>query len=176
MNKTDKAKILKFIIDELGSSKVSIFAEFSGITVKGMEELRMEMKKHSSNVMVVKNTLARMALQSCSLDEATKFMEGPNVLIWSNTGDECEIIKEVLKFSKSSGKIKIKFGVLNNALMEVDTLEKLGNLPSKKTLQAKVIGGIKAPLSSLVYNVKYPLTRLILVLKTFSEQKEKGNG
>ncbi|MCM8822177.1 MAG: 50S ribosomal protein L10 [Candidatus Omnitrophica bacterium] len=175
MNKTDKVRLLKFLTEEINASKVSIFAEFSRLTVKGLEDLRKEMKRYSTRVMVVKNTLVKMALKSHFLDEAAKFMEGPNMLIWSKNGDESEIIKEVLKFSKSSGNIKLKFGVLNNELLNVETLEKLGSLPSKKTLQAMVIGGIKSPLSGLVYNIKYPLTRFILILKTFSEQKEKGN-
>ncbi|MCM8825556.1 MAG: 50S ribosomal protein L10 [Candidatus Omnitrophica bacterium] len=176
MNKSDKVKLLGFLKEELNASKVSIFAEFSKLTVKGLEELRKEMKKHSTRVMVVKNTIARKALQFCSLDEATRFMEGPNMLIWSKNGDECEIIKEVLRFSKTSGNLKIKFGILNNELIDLETLERLGSLPSKKTLQAMVICGIKGPLGSLVYNIKYPLTRVILILKTFYEQKEKGNG
>ncbi|MGC8805481.1 MAG: 50S ribosomal protein L10, partial [Candidatus Ratteibacteria bacterium] len=59
MNKNDKAKLLKFLSDEIDSSKVSIFAEFAKLTVKEMEELRREMKKYSTRVMVVKNTLVR---------------------------------------------------------------------------------------------------------------------
>lgn len=176
MNKTEKAKILKFLTEELKASKISIFAEFSRMPVKEMEELRKDMKKHSTNVMVIKNTLVKMVLQSSSMDQGLKFLEGPNMLIWSRTGDETEILKEIIRFEKSSGNIRIKFGVMNNAIMEYETLEKLSKIPSKKTLQAMVIGGIKAPLTNLVYNVKYPLTRLIMVLKTFSEQKEKGNG
>jgi large subunit ribosomal protein L10 len=177
MNKSEKESLLKFLTERLSSSKVSIFAQFSGITVKEMEQLRKDLRKCSGNVMVVKNTLTKMALRLCSMDEAMKFMEGPNLLIWSQTGDESEVIKETLKFVKASaGKLRVNFGLLNNLLVEPETLEKLGKLPSKKIVQAMVIGSIKSPLSNLVYNVKYPLTRLILVLKTFSEQKEKKNG
>ncbi|MCM8764027.1 MAG: 50S ribosomal protein L10 [Candidatus Omnitrophica bacterium] len=173
MNKTDKVRLLKLLTEELNASKVSIFAEFSRLTVKELEKLRKELKKYSTRVMIVKNTLVKMALKSRSLDEATKFMEGPNMLIWSKNGDESEIIKEILRFSRSSGNIKVKIGILNDELMNAKALEKLGSLPSKKTLQAMVIGGIKAPLSNLIYSVKYPLSRFILILKTFSEQKEK---
>lgn len=176
MNKKDKTQLLKFLSQQLESSKISIFAEFSNLSVREVEEFRKEMKKHSTKVMVVKNTLMKMALQSRSIDEAIKFMEGPNILIWSNDGDEAEVVKEVLRFSKFTGKIKIKFGVLNNMFLQMDQVEKLGNLPSKKILQAMVIGGIKAPICNIVYNVKYPVMKLILILKTFSEKKEKGNG
>lgn len=173
MNKNDKVKLLKFLSDEIETSKVSILAEFSKLTVKEMEELRKEMKKYSTKVMVVKNTLMRKAFQSFALNETMNFMEGPNVLVWSKTADESDVVRELLKYSKISGKIKVKFGILNKSFIGVDTIERIGTLPSKKTLQAMVIGGIRAPLNGLVYNIKYPVTRLILVLKTFSEKKEK---
>lgn len=176
MKKTEKEKMLKFLTEELKASKISILAEFSRLSVKEMEELRKEMKKHLTKVMVVKNTLVKMAIQSCSMDKEVKSLEGPNMLIWSRTGDETEIIKELLKFEKLSGTIKVKFGIMNNNLMEYETLEKFSKIPPKRTLQAMVIGNIRAPLTNLAYNVKYPLTRLIMVLKTFSEQKEKKNG
>ncbi|MCM8759413.1 MAG: 50S ribosomal protein L10 [Candidatus Omnitrophica bacterium] len=176
MNKKDKQQLLEFLSEQLKLSKISVLAEFSGLSVKETEEFRREMKKHSSRVLVVKNTLMKMALQARSLDEATKFMEGPNLLIWTDKGDEAEVVKEILKFSKSSGKLKIKFGLLNNAFLPVEQIEKLGSLPSKKTLQAMVIGGIKAPLSNIVYNVKYPIIRMIMILRTFSDKKEKENG
>ncbi|MCX7705917.1 MAG: 50S ribosomal protein L10 [bacterium] len=175
MNKRDKIQLLKFLTDQLEDSKISIFAEFSRLSVKEMEEFRKEMRKHSTKVMVVKNTLMKMAFQSRSLDRVTRFIEGPNILIWSSGGDESEVVKEILKFSKDSGKLKIKFGILNNMLLETEQIEMLGSLPSKRTLQAMVVGGIKAPLSNFIYNVKYPITRLILILKTLSERKEKGN-
>ncbi len=125
MNKKDKAQLLKFLTEQLENSKVSIFAEFSKLSVREIEEFRKEMRKHSTKVMVVKNTLMKMALQSRSLDEASGFMEGPNILIWSKDGDEADVVKEVLKFSKSSGKLKIKFGILNNVLLEMDQIENL---------------------------------------------------
>ena len=178
MNKDDKSKILKFLSDEISNSRFYIFAEFSGLSVSEMEDFRRDMRKSSSRVMVVKNTLLKKAFQtlSVSMDETGKFMEGPNILIWSRTGDELDTIKHVLNFARSSNKIKIKFGVLNNTFMDSETIEQIGKLPGKKTLQALLIGGIRAPLSNLIYNVKYPITRLIMVLKTFSEKKEKGNG
>lgn len=178
MNKNDKSKIVKFLSEELSESKLYVFAEFSGLSVTEIEDLRKGIKKISGRVMVVKNTLLKRAFQtlSISMDEAGKFMEGPNILIWSRTGDESEIIKEILRFSRNSNKIKVKFGVLNNAFLNSEDIEHLGKLPGKKLLQAMLIGSIRAPLSNVVYNVKYPLTRLVMVLKTFSEKKEKGNG
>ncbi len=178
MNRDDKARILKFLSDQLSESRIYVFAEFSGLSVAEMEDFRRSMKKLSGRVMVVKNTLFKRFFQSSSIsmDEAGKFMEGPNFIIWSRTGDEAEIVKEVLKFARSSNKIKVKFGVLNNAFMDSGSIEQLGRIPGRKVLQAMLICSIRAPLSNLVYNVKYPLTRLIMVLKTFSEKKEKGNG
>ncbi len=178
MNKNDKAKILKFLSDELNKSKVYLFAEFSGLSVSEMQELRKEIRKVFGNVMVVKNTLFKRVFQTLpvSMDEADKFMEGPNILIWSRTGDESEIIKEVLRFAKRSNKLKLKFGILNHLFLDSGSIEQIGNLPAKKILQAIVISGIRSPINNLVYNVKYPITRLIMVLKTFSEKKGEKNG
>jgi large subunit ribosomal protein L10 len=175
MNKSDKEKWVKFLTGEFGESKIVIFAEFLGLSVKEMEELRKETRKNAAKIRVVKNNLVKKAFQSLSRDEACKFMEGPNMLIWSKTGDESDILKGLIKFAKTSGKVKVKFGILNDAIVESAMLEQLSRLPSKKMLQAIVIGKIMSPFSALVYNVKYPVSRLILTLKTFSEKKGAGN-
>ena len=59
-------------------------------------------------------------------------------------------------------------------LVEKEFIDQISRLPAKKILQATVISNIRSPLTALAYNIKYPLSRLILTLKTFSEQKDKG--
>jgi len=174
MNRSDKEKWVKFLIEEFKESKVVIFAEFTGLTVKEMEQLRKEAKKVSCKVRVVKNNLVKKSLQFLSKDEACRLLEGPNILLWSRSGDESEILKGLMKFAQVSGKVKVRFGILNQEFVENDYLQHLHRLPSKAVLQATVIGRIKSPLAALVYNVKYPLSRLILVVRTFSEKKGAG--
>ena len=173
MNKEDKGKLIKFLTEEFKTSKIIIFAEFTALSVKEMEQLRRTIKGISCNLRVTKNNLVKKTLQSLAKDEACKCLSGPNAIIWSKAGDESEVVKSISKFARGSGKIKIKAGFLNDNFVEKDFLDRLSSLPSKKVLQAMVIGGIKSPLSKLVYNVQYPFSRLILTLKTFSDKRNQ---
>jgi large subunit ribosomal protein L10 len=156
---------------ELETSKIIIFAEFGALTVREMEQLRRTLKDIACSLRVVKNNLVKKTLSALSKDEACKYFEGPNVIIWTKAGDESEVVKGIAKFAGASGKIKVKAGFLSSGLVGKDFLDKLLRLPSKKVLQAIVIGGIKSPLSKMVYDVRYPISRLILTLKTFSNKK-----
>ena len=120
---------------------------------------------------VIKNNLVKKSFQMLSRDEACKFLEGPNILLWSREGDESEVIRNILKFAEGTGKVKVKFGILNHAFVENEYIQQLGKLPSKMVLQGTVIARIKSPLAALVNNIKYPVIRMILTVKILSEKK-----
>lgn len=171
MTKSDKEKWLHFLLEEFSASRMLVFAEFSGLSVKEMEKLRREIKKLSCQVKVMKNTLVKKTFQAMSKDEACKFLDGPHVVVWSRTGDEAEVLKSLVGFAKSSGRLKLKFGLLNSDIVDTQFLDTLSRLPSKKTLQARTVGSLKSPLVRLIGGVQYPLMHLVLCLKGLEKKK-----
>lgn len=171
MTRSDKEKWLRVLLDEFSASRMLVFAEFSGLSVKEMEKMRREIKKLSCQVRVLKNTLVKKTFQAMAKDDACELLDGPHVVVWSRTGDEAEVLKSLAGFAKSSGKLTLKFGILNSEIVDTGFLEALSRLPSKKVLQARTVGSLKSPLARLVGGVKYPMTHLVLCLRGLEKQR-----
>ncbi|MCL5674292.1 MAG: 50S ribosomal protein L10 [Candidatus Omnitrophica bacterium] len=174
MNRESKIKLTDYLTKEFNESKIIILAEFSKLDVKEMGFIRRNIKELSCNIRVVKNNLVKKAFQSLAKYELCKYLENPNIIIWSKTGDESEVIKALAKFSKSSGKVNVKAGIIEGKSIEKSLIEQISRLPSKKVLQATVISCIIFPVRSLIFNIQYPVSRLILTLKTMSKKIEEG--
>ncbi len=174
MNKEKKIKFTDYLTKEFDGSKIIILVEFTKLDVKEMSSIRRSIKQLSCNFRVIKNSLVKKVFQSLAKDELCKHLENPNIIIWSKTGDESEIIKTLAKFSGSSDKVRIKVGVIEGKQIEKDTIEQISRLPSKKVLEAIIISNIIYPVAGFIFNIKYPISRLVLTLQTISKKVEEG--
>lgn len=174
MNKESKIKFVDYLTKEFNESKIIILAEFSKLDVKEISSLRRNIKELSCNIRVAKNNLIKKTFQSLAKDELCKYLENPNIIIWAKTGDESEVIKTLSKFSESSGKVNIKAGIIEGKTIEKDIIQQISKLPSKKVLEATVVFNIIFPVRSFIFNIQYPISRLILTLKTMSKKIEEG--
>jgi large subunit ribosomal protein L10 len=171
MTRNEKEKWLRVLLDEFSASRMLIFAEFSGLDVQDMERIRKEIKKLSCQIKVLKNTLVKKTFQAMERESACKFLAGPHVVIWSRTGDEAEVLKSLTGFAKRSGKLTLKFGILDNEVVETAYLESLSKLPAKKVLQAWIVGSLNAPFARIINGAKYPMTHLVHCLKAIEKER-----
>jgi len=171
MTRSDKEKLLRELLEEFSASKMLVFAEFSGLSVKEMEKIRKEIKHFSCRLRVLKNSLVKKAFQTMEKNDASHFLDGPHLVVWSRTGDEVEVLRNLAAFAKNSGKVSLKFGILNDEIVDAGFLEALSRLPSKKALQARAVGSLVSPLVRLTGALRYPVTRCVLCLKELEKQR-----
>lgn len=153
-------------------ASIVIFSHYSGLSVAELTELRNEIRPDGGVLKVVKNTLSRRALQNLSCD-ADSTLVGPTAVI-TTTGDPSKLSKVISKAAKGSEVFEITGGYFEDQVIDTKMINSLANLPSRDELIAKVVGGIKAPLTGLVGSLSSPIRGIIGVLNSIKNNKENN--
>ncbi|OIQ59071.1 50S ribosomal protein L10 [Moorella thermoacetica] len=173
MNKQREAKVAttQEIKDKLGTSILSILADYRGLNVAEMTKLRRQLREAGVEFKVVKNTLTARAARELGLDGLEPHLQGPTAIAFSATDPvaPAKILNEVVRNSKT---FQIKVGVLQGKIVGTNEIKALSDLPSREQLLAKVVGGFQAPLSGLVNVLAGNMRNLVYALDAIRKQKE----
>jgi large subunit ribosomal protein L10 len=164
-----KKQLVKDLAQKAKASKSVVFADFKGVKVKDLTELKKELRKENADFRVLKKTLINIAFKEAGIEVDTKEMEG-QVAVSISESDEVAPAKIIDKFSKKNENLKILGGILDKKLMSIEEIKALAKLPSKEELLAKLVYTIKAPVSGLVNVCAGNLRGLVQVLKAISEK------
>lgn len=155
---------------KLASAKGIYLADFQGMTVAQATELRNRCRKAGVEFEVVKNTLARRALDEHVAGALGAHLTGPTAIATS-ANDEITAAKVIADFVKEFEKPAIKAGVVDGRIIGGARVKELAQLPSKDVLLAKLLGGLKQPIQKLHTALSCPLRDLASVLKQVSEKQ-----
>lgn len=139
-----------------------ILADYRGLTVAQDTAMRSEMRKANIEYKVIKNRLLKKAVEGTKYEELMPHLEGPTSVAMSE--DEISAAKIMSKYAnmKEYGKFELKAGVIGDQIVDVNGIEAYAKIPGKNELIAMMLGGMKAPITSLA-----------LVLKAILEKKEE---
>lgn len=172
LTKEAKTKVVEELIVNLGSSKLTVAARYSGTSVKDMQALRDEARTSDTKVTIAKNRLFKKALIDIGFDEAAKSMPLTGQLMYTfNDTDEVAPAQVLANFAKSHPQIELVTGL--NAVGQVlasEDLTMLANLPTKPQLQAQLIGTLSAPFNNFVGALASSNRRILHLLKARAEQ------
>ena len=145
------------IVDELkerlqGSSAVLV-AEYRGLKVSELEELRRELRSKDAEIKVFKNTLVRIAARESGNEVMEPLLEGPTALTFVH-GDAAVAAKSLREFSKTRPALVIKGGVLSGRRIDANETLALAELPPREVLLARLAGGIAAPMQNFAQLLK----------------------
>jgi large subunit ribosomal protein L10 len=148
LKQDEKAEVVAKLAERIGATESLIAADYRGLTVQEMADLRASVREHAQ-VSVVKNTLARRAANEAGREELMPLLEGPTALVWVD-GDPALAAKALAVFAKEHNeRPALKGGLLEgNALPSAQIVE-LTKLPSKEVLVAKLVGAIASPIQGL---------------------------
>lgn len=144
-----KEEILKELIDKFGKSKSVVFADYRGLDVSNISDLRNKLRAEDAEAKVAKKTLIGLAAKENKLDLDKSAMEGPVVATFSYE-DPLSGIRILYQFSKKNENLKLLGGVVDGEVVGPDVIQKYAKLPSREELLAKFLGSINAPLSGFV--------------------------
>jgi len=171
--KEKKAQVIESLQDVFSRCSVGVLTDYRGLTAAEMTELRRRLREAGIEYRVVKNTLARFAAERAGKDELAGFFEGP-VAIAFGYGDITEPAKALAAYVQASKvEMTVKGGFLPDRMLSSEDVETLSKLPSREILLARVVGGIKGPLSALVSRLSAPMTGLVWVLNSRIKQLEE---
>jgi large subunit ribosomal protein L10 len=167
-----KAQLIDSLQEVISRCSVGVLTDYRGLTAADMTALRRQLREAGVEYRVVKNTLARFAAQRAGRDELVGFFEGP-VAIAFGYGDITEPAKALAAYMAATKlEIAIKGGFLADRLLGPAEVDSLSKLPPREILLARVVGGIKSPISALVSRLSAPMTGLVVVLQSRIKQLE----
>lgn len=141
----------KATVEEIGAgianAQTMVVAEYRGISVASMTELRANARKEGVYLRVLKNTLARRAVEGTSFAALADHMVGP--LVYAASEDAVAAAKVLHQFAKKDEKIVIKAGSYNGELLDMAKVSELASIPSREELLSKLLFVMQAPVSSL---------------------------
>ena len=148
-----------------------VAAEYRGLTVGQMTELRAKARKQGVYMRVVKNTLARKALAGTSFEALGPRLKGPLVLAFSkdDPGAAARVVKD---FAKSNEKLIATLVSLGGQILPGGELEKVASLPTREQALAMLLGVLKAPISKLVGTLAAPASKLARTVAAVRDQKQ----
>ncbi len=170
MNRSTKATLIADIKEKTSAASLVVVADFKGMTVEELTALRTAVRKGNGTLHVVKNTLARIAIEGSTHDViAPLFKE--NCVIALGIEDPVAIAKALTDFAKTSKKFTIRHASLDGKLMSVAQVEALASLPSKEVLLAQMLGTMNAVPTNLVSLMTNMVRPLLYVLKDIEAKK-----
>jgi len=171
LSKDKKWQVIEEVSQLLADSKLTVFAGYSGTSVKDMQQLRRQAKANGTIVKVVKNRLFKKALAAHESLKSIKLDELQGQMLYAfNAQDEVAPAQDLAKFSSAISPLKFAGGLTaDGQLLSVDDIQMLAELPSKQQLQAQFVGLTAAPISSVVGALAANLRSVINVLNARAE-------
>jgi len=148
-----------------------VAAEYRGLSVTQMTELRAKARASGVYVRVVKNTLARKAVAGTPFECIGASLKGPLVLAFakSDPGAAARVVKT---FAKDNDKLVAKLVAMGGQLLSAKDLDRVASLPTKEQALAQLIGLMQAPISKLVRTLAEPQAKLVRTLAAVRQQME----
>jgi large subunit ribosomal protein L10 len=165
-----KEKVVKELNSKFLKSKAVVMANYSGVTANEMNDLRSKLRSEGVEVIVVKNTLARVASMGTQIEVAKEIFSGPVSIALSYT-DEITPARVLVKCAKQLPKLEITGGVVEGNLLTADEVKVLSNLPGKEELLAKMLATMNTPATNFVGVLSGVIRKLLYVLKAIEEKK-----
>ena len=144
----EKQAVVSEIAKQLVGAQAVIVAEYRGLDVSAVTDLRTKARKSGMYLRVLKNTLARRAVKGTPFEKLSDQMAGP--LMYGIAQDPVAGAKVLAAFAKDHEQFVIRGGAMSNALMSVKDVKALATLPSREELLAKLVGTMQAPIVKLV--------------------------
>jgi large subunit ribosomal protein L10 len=171
LNRAMKQEIVVEFNEKFKNSPFLFVVEYKGLTVKEMEGLRVKLKKAKADFKVMKNTLLKMASRDTEVEKIKDLFEGPTAIALCKE-DPVSVAKVFAESIKELPLLKIKGGIVEGRVIDIDGMIKLSKLPSKQVLFSQLLGLLSSPISNFMGTLMELERRLLYALTALKEMKE----
>ena len=149
LNRDEKAQVVAEVVERFERTETVVTADFRGLTVAELAELRGKLRDAEAEMTVVKNTLSRRAADQTGREALLPYLQGPTGLVWVN-GDPAQAAKALSDFAKAHKDVfTIRGGVLGSEDLPTESIVRLASLPSREQMLAQLAGALASPISGL---------------------------
>jgi len=169
-----KEVIVAELVEKLEASNGLVFTDYKGLTHKQLEDLKRELKKLDSTMMIAKNTLLKLAIEGSKFKEHSKEIESafdnPTATLFIR-GDMVEPLKKLSKAIKDLGLPHIKVGILEGTVSDEAGVLKIASLPNRETLLAQFVGMLNSPIQGFVSGLNAIPQKFVMTLDAIAKAK-----
>ena len=171
MKKEDKERAVADLTERLKNTETLLVADYRGLTMPQIDELRTKLLEHGARFAVVKNTLTRRAAEAAGTNALLALLEGPTAIAFlESNGDPVAVAKALVDAARDTRVLALRGGMLEGRPVEPEEIESLAKLPPADVLRAQVLGAIAAPLTGIVALFTAPLQDLYGLIDARIEQ------
>lgn len=169
LNRQEKAVVIEEVSAQVAKAQSIVIAEYRGLDVASVTVLRKTARQSGVYLRVLKNTLARRAVNGTAFEPLSKQLTGP--LIYGISADPVAPAKVLSDFAKTNDKLVIKGGSLPNNLLNQEGVKALATLPSRDELLAKLMGTMQAPIAQFARTLNEVPSKFVRGLAAVRDQK-----
>lgn len=172
MNRTEKAEIVEGIKSRFSDAPLVVLTDFKGSTVQQMDVLRRTFESKGVGYLVVKNTLARRALEGTPQEGLSKFLKGNTGVIFSgeDPSDAAKLLREQIK---SNDNIKVKAGFFEGDVLDDRGVDAVADLPSREELLVSLLRTIQEGPRQILGVLQAPARDLLYLLQNYAKKLEE---
>ena len=174
MLRTDKERVVAELARQLGESETLMVADYRGLTMPEIDELRGRLLEAGARFRVVKNTLTKLAAEQAGATDVLQLIDGPTAIAFLDAeGDPVAVAKVLNEVARANDVLVIRGGVLEGTVVGEDEIRRLATLPPADVLRAQLAGAVFAPLTTVVGLFAAPLRDVVGVIDARIRQLEQ---
>lgn len=171
MKKDQKQQIVDELTQRLQAADTLLVADYRGLTMPQIDELRTRLLESGARFTVVKNTLTRRAAEAAGTDALLALLEGPSAIAFLEAdGDMVAAAKALADAARETRVLEIRGGLMQGRPVTAAEVESLAKLPPAEVLRGQVLGAIVAPLTTFAALLNAPLQNLVGLIDARIEQ------
>jgi large subunit ribosomal protein L10 len=173
MQKSEKERVVAELTERLQGADTLIVADYRGLTVTQIAELRGKLYEHGARFSVVKNSLTKRAAESAGIEPLLALLDGPTAIAFLESDGDPVAVAKALDQAARTETITLKGGLLDGAEIGADDIKQLAKLPPAETLRAQLVGAVAGPVTAVVGLFAAPMRELVGVIDARIRQLEE---
>ena len=168
MNKNKKNNYIEEMKVFFNKTSSIFVTHYQGLTVKQIDQLRAEMRKHGILFKITKNRITKLALEGSKFKKLENLFSGPTAVAFSE--DAITSAKILTKFAKSNSNLKIIGGIMEEEPLSLEDVEKIATLPTLNEAKAKIIGILTSPAQKIMSILLAPGSKIAILARAKSNK------
>ena len=171
MKRDQKEQVVEELTARLQAAETLLVADYRGLTMPQIDELRSRLLESGARFTVVKNTLTRRAAEAAGADALLALLDGPSAIAFLEAdGDMVAAAKALADSARETNVLEIRGGIMQGRVVTAAEVQTLASLPAAEVLRGQVLGAIVAPLTALAGLLSAPLQNLVGLIDARIEQ------
>ena len=173
MQRSEKERLVEELTERLESTETLIVADYRGLTVSEIDDLRGKLLEQGARFTVVKNTLTKRAAEAAGVDALVTLLDGPTAIAFLESDGDPVAVAKALDDAGKADVLVVRGGFLERAEIGADDVKRLAKLPPADALRAQLVGALAGSLTTIVGLFAAPMRDLVGVIDARIKQLEE---